>query len=310
MANKPILQVINATKRYAGKTVVDRLSFDLYKGEIVGLLGPNGAGKTTTMRMIVGLISITEGDVLVHGHSIKHRYVQAVSHLGGVIENPEFYPFFSGYENLRHYARMYADVSEQRIAEVVALIGLSDVIHKRSDAYSLGMKQRLGIAQALLHKPSLLVLDEPTNGLDPAGIREMRDYFKRIARSEGVAILVSSHLLSEIELMCDRVVIIQNGKLVDTQTVSAPLEDNQASVIAFEVDDPPKARQILAARYPEGADGIVAGTHTVSLPVERERITEILALLLAAQLRIFSVQPVRKNLEDRFLEKTGGNRIV
>lgn len=310
MANEPILQVKNATKRYAGKAVVDSLSFDLYKGEIVGLLGPNGAGKTTTMRMIVGLVSITEGDVLIHGHSIKHRFVQAVSHIGGVIENPEFYPFFSGYENLRHFARMYADVSEQRIAEVVELIGLTNVIDKRTDAYSLGMKQRLGIAQALLHKPSVLVLDEPTNGLDPAGIREMRDYFKKIAQSEGVTILVSSHLLSEIELMCDRVVIIQNGKYMDSQIVNTPHARDQAAEITFEVSDPAKAKQILAARYPELAASIAVSDEYITIAVEREQITEVLALLIEEKLSIYSVKHVRKNLEERFLEKTGGNRIV
>jgi ABC-2 type transport system ATP-binding protein len=310
MANEPLLQVINATKRYAGKAVVDQLSFDLYKGEIVGLLGPNGAGKTTTMRMIVGLISITEGDVLIHGHSIRNDFVQAIAHIGGVIENPEFYPFFSGYENLRHFARMYPDVSERRIAEVVELIGLTHVIHKRIDAYSLGMKQRLGIAQALLHKPSVLILDEPTNGLDPAGIREMRDYFKKIAQSEGVTILVSSHLLSEIELMCDRVVIIQNGKYMDEQIVNTPRDHDQAAEIAFEVNDPEKAKQILAARYPELAGSIAVSEEYITIPVEKEQITEVLALFIEEKLSIYGVKPVRKNLEERFLEKTGGNRIV
>jgi ABC-2 type transport system ATP-binding protein len=310
MAKEPILQVKNATKRYGGKAVVDNLSFDLYKGEIVGLLGPNGAGKTTTMRMIVGLISLTEGDVLIHGHSIATDFVRAVAHIGGVIENPEFYPFFSGYENLRHYARMYPDVSEQRIAEVVELIGLTNVIDKRVDAYSLGMKQRLGIAQALLHKPSVLILDEPTNGLDPAGIREMRDYFKKIAQSEGVTILVSSHLLAEIELMCDRVIIIQNGRYMDTHFVNAPRDHDQAAEIAFEVNDPAKAEQILAVRYPEWADRIRRNEEYIALPVERERITEVLSLLIAEKLSIYGVKQARKNLEERFLEKTGGNRIV
>lgn len=306
---EPILQLQQVTKRYGSKTVVNRLSFSLNKGEIVGLLGPNGAGKTTTMRMIVGLISLTEGDVIISGHSIKNQFVKAVSHIGGVIENPEFYPFFSGYENLKHYARMYPDVSEERMNHVVELIGLTNAIHKRVDSYSLGMRQRLGIAQALLHKPSVLILDEPTNGLDPAGIREMRDYFKRLAQTEGVTILVSSHLLSEIELMCDRVVIIQNGTYVDTQIVNGAAEDQKVRSIQFEVNDTVLAHEQLKTEYPALAHQIKTEAGYVFIPLDREQITEAIASLLRGGVQIYSVKEERKNLEDRFLEKTGGNRI-
>lgn len=306
---EPILQLKNVTKRYGSKTVVNRLSFDLYKGEIVGLLGPNGAGKTTTMRMIVGLISLTEGDVIISGQSIQNDFVRAVSHIGGVIENPEFYPFFSGYENLKHFARMYPDISEERMNQVVELIGLTHAIHKRVDSYSLGMRQRLGIAQALLHQPSVLILDEPTNGLDPAGIREMRDYFKRLAQTEGVTILVSSHLLAEIELMCDRVVIIQNGTYVDTQVVNDTAEKLQSHAIQFEVSDAGKAAELLQTEYPALAEHIKSQEGFVAVPLQREQITEGIASLLRGGIRIYSVKEARKNLEDRFLEKTGGNRI-
>jgi ABC-2 type transport system ATP-binding protein len=310
MAQEAVVQLKNVTKRYRSKVVVDRLSFDMYRGEIVGLLGPNGAGKTTTMRMMVGLISLTEGDVIINGHSIKTDFVRAVSHVGGVIENPEFYPFFSGYENLKHYANMYQNISEQRINEVVELIGLTNAIHKKVNSYSLGMRQRLGIAQALLHKPSVLILDEPTNGLDPAGIREMRDYFKKISQSEGVTILVSSHLLSEIELMCDRVVIIKNGKYMDAHVINNTRTEEQVKAIAFEVDDPEKAKQAVLAQYPEFANSIAIRGETIVLPLEREQITQVIARLIGENLSIYSVREERKNLEDTFLEKTGGNQIV
>lgn len=310
MAQEPVLQLKNVTKRYGAKKVVDNLSFDLQRGEIVGLLGPNGAGKTTTMRMIVGLISMTEGDCLINGTSIKSHFVQAVADIGGVIENPEFYPFFTGYENLQHFANMYLDISAEHIDKVVRLIGLEQAINKRVDSYSLGMRQRLGIAQALLHKPSVLILDEPTNGLDPAGIREMRDYFKEIARSEGITILVSSHLLSEIEIMCDRAIIIKNGAFVDSQIINDNAETKTQKLIAFEVDDAIAAQNLLRSAYP---DKEIKGENIgsiVTLPLEREQIHDVILQLAAHGVRLYGVREERKKLEEAFLEKVGGNTIV
>lgn len=239
----PVLSVNGVTKTIGRRNIVDGLTFDIHHGEIVGLLGPNGAGKTTTIRMIVGLIEMSRGDVLVQGHSIKGDFVKAIRHIGGIIENPEFYPYMSGYDNLRQYQRMSDGVSITRIMEIVKLVGLQDAIHKKVRAYSLGMRQRLGIAQALLHNPSILILDEPTNGLDPAGIREMRDYLKRIAREEGIAILVSSHLLSEMELMCSRVVVIQEGKLVTERAIGQAGENEELSTVTLRVNDLELAEQ-------------------------------------------------------------------
>lgn len=166
-ADAPVLSLQGVSKRIGSKWIVSQLSFDVHKGEVVGLLGPNGAGKTTTIRMIAGLIGMTEGDVLVRGSSIRSDWKQAIRHIGAIIENPEFYPYMTGYDNLKQYQRMNPWISRERIDEVVRLVGLEQAMKKKVKAYSLGMRQRLGIAQALLHEPSVLILDEPTNGLDP-----------------------------------------------------------------------------------------------------------------------------------------------
>ncbi len=178
MSSEPVVRLKNVTKRIGKKTIIDDLTFDVPQGEIFGFLGPNGAGKTTTIRMMVGLMSITQGDIWIQGKSIHSQFKQAIRHVGAIVENPELYKYLSGYRNLIHYARMTPGVSKQRIDEVVQLVRLEERIHDKVGTYSLGMRQRLGVAQALLHRPSLLILDEPTNGLDPAGIRELRDYLR------------------------------------------------------------------------------------------------------------------------------------
>ncbi|GGE76729.1 ABC transporter ATP-binding protein [Priestia taiwanensis] len=300
-----VLELKNVTKRVGSKTLVDNLSFQVGKGEIVGLLGPNGAGKTTTMKMMVGLFSMSEGDVTINGHSVKTARSKALAHVGGILENPEFYPFLSGYDNLMQYARMADGVTEERIKEVVELLGLSNALDKKVKAYSLGMRQRLGIAQALLHKPAVLILDEPTNGLDPAGIREMREYMRQIANEEGISILVSSHLLSEVELMCDRIIIIQNGKFVEDQRIIESETDEVT--LALVVDDTAKASAILAKDF-----NLVADVHEkkVLITLEDEQVPAIITKLASEGIAIFRVMEEKKSLEDRFLEKTGGNQIV
>ena len=216
MNQEVVLKLKNVNKTIKNQQIIKNISFDLYKGEVLGLLGPNGSGKTTTMRMIVGLMSLSSGEIYIKGNSIKENFKESIKHVGAMIETPAFYPFYSGYKNLMYFSRMLDGVTKERVLEVIDLLGLSNAIHKKFSTYSLGMKQRLGIAQALLHNPSILILDEPTNGLDPAGVREIRDYLKRIAEVEQTAILLSSHLLSEIELICDRSIIIQNGQFVES----------------------------------------------------------------------------------------------
>jgi ABC-2 type transport system ATP-binding protein len=299
-----VLEVQSVTKKIDNKTIVDSLSFHIRRGEILGLLGPNGAGKTTTMRMIVGLSSITEGEIFIEGHSIKTNFKQAISKIGVVVETPSFYPFLSGYDNLKYYARMAKGVTVERIKEIVELLGLEHAIHKKTKTYSLGMRQRLGIAQALLHRPSVLILDEPTNGLDPAGIREMRDYLKNVARHEGTAILVSSHLLAEIELMCDRVVIIQNGKHIKTYDIT---EKSAQEEITFIVGDAEKTVQVLRKEFGEAR--IRVKDHALFISMKEEDIPSVVKALVSNNIDLYYIYRSKQSLEDIFLEATGGNII-
>lgn len=311
MNKETILKLDRLTKRIGGKTIIDQLSVEVPRGEVFGFLGPNGAGKTTTIRMIVGLMSITEGDVWIDGINIKSDFEQAMHHIGAIVENPEFYKFMSGYNNLVHFSRMIPGITSHRIKEVVELVGLQNRINDKVKTYSLGMRQRLGVAQAILHKPGLLILDEPTNGLDPAGIRELRDYLRLLAREEGISVLVSSHLLSEMELMCDRVAIIQNGKLIDVRAIRDNAEQDEAYLhtVRFEVDRGQDASQALREWTGEKTEILTEGT-SVTLMLQQEQIPEMVEKLVGAGFKIYSVRKVEKTLEDKFLEVTRGGQIV
>lgn len=302
VATKPVASLMGVTKKIGSKTLVSNLTLDIPPGQIFGFLGPNGAGKTTTIRMMVGLISISQGDILICGRSIKDHFEEAVANIGAIVENPEMYKFLSGYQNLRQYARMVPGVTRQRIDEVVALVGLGQRIHDKVKTYSLGMRQRLGVAQALLHRPKLLILDEPTNGLDPQGIRELRDYLRRLCEEEGTTVFVSSHLLSEMELMCDSVAIIQNGHLVDVKQLKA-VGDAVLPVLEtlFEVNDPQAALELIGR-------GVLKGSG-ISVEAGREEIAELNARLVAAGFKVYSIRALSRSLEDQFLEITGGEGI-
>ncbi|AIQ22262.1 ABC transporter ATP-binding protein [Paenibacillus sp. FSL H7-0737] len=302
MLSEPVARLQGVTKKIGSKTLVSNLTLDIPPGQIFGFLGPNGAGKTTTIRMMVGLISISSGDVLISGHSIKNNYKEAIASVGAIVENPEMYKFLSGYQNLRQFARMVPGVSKQRIDEVVELVGLGQRIHDKVKTYSLGMRQRLGVAQALLNRPKLLVLDEPTNGLDPQGIRELRDYLRLLCREEGTTVFVSSHLLSEMELMCDSVAIIQNGQLLEVKqlkevgNVTMPIGET-----LFEVDDAEAALALI------GQGTIKSGGLVVE--AAREEIAEFNARLVAGGIKVYSIKSLARTLEDQFLEVTGGEGI-
>lgn len=303
-----VIQIRNLTKKIRKKAILDNLSLDVNRGEVFGLLGPNGAGKTTTIRMIVGLIAMSEGDVLVKGHSVSKEFEKAIQHVGAIVENPEMYKFLTGYQNLIHYARMVEGVSRSRIDEVVALVGLSRRIDEKVKTYSLGMRQRLGVAQAILHKPSVLILDEPTNGLDPSGIRELRGYLRKLAEEEDTAIIVSSHLLSEMELMCDRVAIIENGKLVDVKEVKELVKADDLVSVAFEVDKPSESKETLHHLSENSRLALVKNGFEVI--IERDQIPEINAQLVRSDIKVYSIKTKSKTLEDRFLEMTGSEQIV
>ena len=207
----PTLSVKNLTKYYGQKRVVNDLSFSLYSGQIFGFVGPNGAGKSTTIKMITGLANCSSGDVRIGGYSINKSFTKAISDIGAVVEMPQLYGYLSGEKNLKLYASFYGKQAIKRVPEIVKLVGMENRIKEKVSTYSLGMKQRLGIAQALLNKPNLLILDEPTNGLDPNGIVEIRKILKVLAEKEKMTIIISSHNLAELEQTCDIIGIINNG---------------------------------------------------------------------------------------------------
>lgn len=297
-----VVSLTNVTKKIKNKTIIDGISFDVYAGEVFGFLGPNGAGKTTTIRMLVGLMNITSGDIHIGGHSVKTNFEDAVKHVGAIVENPEMYKFMSGYDNLKHYARMTGGVTKERMDEVVELAGLTERIKEKVKTYSLGMRQRLGLAQALLHRPKVLILDEPTNGLDPAGIREIRDYLKKLAREEKMAVIVSSHLLSEMEMMCDRIGIIQNGKMIDVQNVREIMKEEKQS---YQIHAKPlqKAFDLLKASFIEADINLTS--QNIQLDGSKADIPKVIKKLIENEIDIYEISPVNKSLEDKFLEITG-----
>ncbi|WP_397537729.1 ABC transporter ATP-binding protein [Rummeliibacillus pycnus] len=297
---KPIVELKHLSKTIKGKQIIKDLNIELYPGQITGFLGPNGAGKTTTIRMMTGLMKPTAGEVVIDGISLLEDFEKAISKVGVIVENPEMYKFMSGYKNLLHFARMHNNVPKERILEVVRLVGLENRINEKVSTYSLGMRQRLGLAQALLHHPKFIILDEPTNGLDPAGIREFREHLRTIAKKENVSIFVSSHLLAEIELICDRIAVIKNGELIDIREMA----DEQQSTYYIEVEQP--CEQILkeqSYKFEKHSKGYLVA-------IEREAVPKLIASLITAGIDIYTVQQYHESLEDQFLEMTGGGQIA
>ncbi|GGC80969.1 putative ABC transporter ATP-binding protein YhcH [Thalassobacillus devorans] len=306
MSQQPVVQLKHLTKKMGRKTIIDNLSLDLYPGQVTGFLGPNGAGKTTTIRMMVGLIKPTSGEVMIDGHRLNQDYTQSISQVGAIVENPEMYKFMSGYQNLIHFARLQGNITKQRIEDVVKQVGLEKRIHDKVQTYSLGMRQRLGLAQAILHKPKFLILDEPTNGLDPAGIREFRMYLRKIAAEDGVSVLVSSHLLSEIELMCDRIAVIQQGKLITIRSVEGN-DQHQNKTFLFEVSNPAKALKLIEEHYE--VNNVEETKGQLQLTINKEQAAELNRTFVENGIAVYEITALRKTLEDEFLEMTGGEQI-
>lgn len=208
-----ILKCVDLHKSIGKKEIIKGISFDIKEGEILGFIGPNGAGKTTTIKLIIGLQNFVKGHITINGYDIKKDFEKAIEKVGTIVENPDLYMYMSGYDNLKLVANLYKGIDKSRIDEVVKLVGLENRIKDKVSKYSLGMRQRLGIAGAILHKPNLLILDEPTNGLDPEGIKQVRDLIAKLAKEEKMAIMISSHNLSEIENVCNKICIYMHNLL-------------------------------------------------------------------------------------------------
>lgn len=312
---EPILQISHLNKTLGNRRILQDVSFETYSGEVFGFLGPNGAGKTTTIKIVVGLLMLDEGEVSIGGFDLRRQFEKAMALVGGIVENPEFYAYLSGYDNLKIYANAHGGISEERIAEVVRMVGLENRIRDKVGKYSLGMRQRLGVAQAILHRPRLLVLDEPTNGLDPSGTKNLRDLIRKLAHEEGLSVLVSSHLMSEMEMMCDRVGIITGGVLRSVQPIdrliAAAAPDH--AVYLLRVGD---VNAALAAL--EGLEAVEkrideSGCLEITIPAEKEDdlLAGINSSIIERGVPLYTVtKKEHRRLEDVFIEITkGGDQI-
>lgn len=316
-SSEVVLSVQAVTKKIRGRSIIRGISFEIGAGEIFGFLGPNGSGKTTTIRMLVDLIRPTSGEIYICGHQVQREPEEALRHVGCIVENPEMYSYLTGWENLEHFARMQKGIDAARIAEVVEIVGMDNRIHDKVKTYSLGMRQRLGIAQALLGRPKLLILDEPTNGLDPKGIKELREFIRTLAE-QGMSLFISSHLLSEIQLMCDRVAIISRGELLAVGSVEELLSQRGAYVI-WQFDDREAGVRMLRElehvsivpeqeqHIDESVLALLPGAVVTAMPLER--IADTVERLTRSGVGITAVQKVAPTLEELFITMTEGDVV-
>lgn len=297
MACEVVLKIKDLTKVYNKKRVVDGLTLNVEAGQIYGFLEPNGAGKTTTIKMITGLIKKDAGDIVINGIDAVKNHDVAMNYVGAIVEVPSFYEYMSGMENLKLYARL-RNIKKEQILKIVKLVKLENKIYEKVKKYSLGMKQRLGLAVSLLHSPKLLILDEPTNGLDPEGIRELRELLKKIAHEDNVAVFVSSHLLSEMQLMCDKVAIINNGKIVKVESMDSI--KNESNIYEFNVSDIDMAQKYIGkiARCEKKQNKLIV--------FYDGKISDILKLLMENGIEVVSFEKKVNMLEEKFLSMTGG----
>ncbi len=306
-----VLSIKGLTKHLGSRLILDNISVDVMPGEVFGFIGPNGSGKTTTIKVMLGLLSLEAGEITICGHSIKKEFTDAMSCVGGIIENPELYKYLTGRGNLMQYARMQDGITSERIDEVVELVKLTDRINDKVSKYSLGMRQRLGLAQALLNRPRLLVLDEPTNGLDPAGIRELREILLRVAHEEGTAVFISSHQLAELDLLCDRIAVINKGRVIAVRSMDEVRRAKRSDVEEFEFETvlPAVEAAELVMRRLGNTYQLNKAKFSVTAMLEGggHGISDSVRELVMAGVPILSAIPQRHSLEDAFIEIIDGH---
>lgn len=296
-----VLKCEHLHKNFGKKEILKDVSLELEKGDILGFIGPNGAGKTTTIKLILGLQSITSGTVKINGYDITSNFTNAIRNVGAIVENPDLYMYLTGYENLKLIANLYKGVGKERIDEVVKLVKLENRINDKVSRYSLEMRQRLGIAQAILHKPNLLILDEPTNGLDPEGIKEIRELLKDLAEKEEMAVLISSHNLLELETFCNKICIIKNGKVMETNKIE-DVKNIAKSGYIFEIDNTEMIDKMFK-------NVTIVNRNMFKIAVDRDEVPSVIKKLVENDIKIYAVNENKISLEDAFLKKTGGNVI-
>ncbi len=298
-----VLELKNVSKSFGKRKVIDNISLKVNSGEIFGFLGPNGSGKTTTIKMILRLIDSDEGEIKVNGFDNRKQFEQAMECIGAIVENPDMYKYMSGIDNLKLHARI-RNIDEKRINEVLEMVGLKDRAKDKVGKYSLGMKQRLGLALTLLHNPKVLILDEPTNGLDPAGIKQLRDILKKISHEENVAVFVSSHILTEMQQMCDRVAVLDNGKIVKIEQITSS-EEEKIETIELRLKNKEKAIKILKEKFEVDAK---EEKDSLLVTIQTEKVPEVVKELAIEDVGVKAVIPREHNLEEIFFDATEGGK--
>ena len=301
--SKTLLELKNVNKTFGRRKVIDNISLDVKEGEIYGFLGPNGSGKTTTIKMILRLINSDSGEIKVNGFDTKKQFEKAMECIGAIVENPDMYKYMSGIDNLKLHARI-RNIDERRIYEVLEMVELKGREKDKVGKYSLGMKQRLGLALTLLHRPKVLILDEPTNGLDPAGIKKLRDILKEIAHKEGVAVFVSSHILSEMQLMCDKVAVIDSGKVVKIEEITK--QEEKIETVEIKVKNIEKAMQVIHDRF-SYLDARQDG-NIIEITLPTENLPKVVKELAIADTEIKAIIPKEHSLEEIFFDATKGGK--
>lgn len=298
-----ILKCENLHKKIGRKDVIKDVSFDLKQGDVLGFIGPNGAGKTTTIKLILGLQKLDKGTVIINGYDIKKDFEKAIEKVGAIVENPEGYLYLSGYKNLKLAANLYKGIDEKRIKEVVKLVGLENRIKDKVSKYSLGMRQRLGIAEAIIHKPNILILDEPTNGLDPEGIKDLREILIKLAKEENIAIFISSHNLTELESFCNRICIIQKGEILEEKDIKE-LKEKETSSYVMEVENTDDILNIIQDKKIE-----ILNKTNFRINLNKEELSEFITKLYSMNIKVYETKKENVSLEEAFLKRTGGNKI-
>ena len=288
-----VLECNKVFKKIGHHVIVSDLSFSLNEGDILGFIGPNGAGKTTSIKLMLGLQSLSGGSVKILGYDIKKDFVKAIRQVGAIVENPDLYMYLTGYENLK-IASVFYQVDKNRIDEVVRLVGLEERIHDAVKNYSLGMRQRLGIAVAILHRPKLLILDEPMNGLDPEGIKDLKNILTTLARDYSMAILISSHILSELESFCTRICIFSKGRVEKDASIAEIKRITEKERYCLEVSDTNLDSILTSYR--------VLDNEHIEVSATRENIVNILKALLLNDILVYEVKREVLSLEDVFLK--------
>lgn len=297
-----VLEVKDLEKRLGKRKIIDNVSFSVEEGEIFGFLGPNGAGKTTTIRMLVGLIHPNAGTIKIGGNDLKKDREKALSNVGAVVENPELYKYLSGRENLMQIARI-RKVPKSEVEEIIKLVGLEDRINDKVKKYSLGMKQRLGVAAALIGNPKLLILDEPTNGLDPSGILDFREIVKKAAKERGIAVFVSSHILSEVQQLCDRVAFINKGVIQSVESITENTMETEKDCVQLVI----KSGQVEDLHNElEYVFNIEKNEKGYVAIIESDSTSRLIIELVSRGIEVEEVYKLREGLEQRYMELVEG----